>query len=202
MLLMLSIFIIHVTNVEAKSTYDIKIPTSFKKDKNKDYWQKTINNETINILVHTDKNKDLLDLSNIDNNDINNERYLKQLKTTFKQLGYNIDSYSTKLSKTNINNYPAIVMDVSSKYTLESNTENTVYQRQYILTSKNYVYYIICSSSNRKYLDNEEMFNILKTFKINDKLIDNKKEIIKYYVTLTCIIGLGVVITIIFSKKK
>ena len=196
------LFGLSITDVLSDSIYNIEVPSTFKKDESKDYWQKEIDNEKISIMIYTTENKELLNLKNITEDDINNEKYLEVLKATFKKMGYKINFYSSDLKKTKLNNYDAIVVDVSSKYILESNTENIVYQRQYVLTSKNYIYYLIISSSDKSYLDKSELKNIINSFKINDELIAENGQIIKYYITLVSIITFGIVITVVFSKKK
>lgn len=196
------LFIVLIPTVKANSPYTIEVPSTFKKDKNNAYWQKEVNNEKVSILIYTTNNDNELNLDNINDKDINNDEYINVLKNTFKQLGYKITSYSSNFQKTTLNSYPAIVIDIDSKYTLESNAENVVYQRQYMLTSKNNIYYIIISSSNKKYLENEEINSILTSFEINDELVNKNSEMTKYYITLTLIVSLGVVIAFVFSKKK
>lgn len=195
-------FVFSISNVFSSSVYSIEVPSTFKKDKSKDYWQRQVDNEKISILVYNTNNEKKLNIEKVRINDINKEQYLDVLKTTFKEKGYKINSYSLDLDKTRLNDYPTIVMDVSSKYTLESKEESIVYQRQYILSSKNYVYYLIVSSSNKDYLDKEEIKNIVNSFKINDEMINKNKEMAKYYMVLTSIVALGIFITFVFSKKK
>ena len=77
-----------------------------------------------------------------------------------------------------------------------------VYQRQYVTSSKNYIYYVTISSTNKNYLDSDELNNILSTFKINDELLKKTYDLKKYYIALTALILLGPVIGFIFHKRK
>ena len=129
------ILIFCFTNVKAADYYEIKIPNSFKKEGD------------INYYVKEENNSRNLNLNNYTEENIEDSRYIDKLKEEFNSLGYNINITSSNVYLTNINNYPMLVMDVISSYKLESESESIVYQRQYITSSKNYIYYITISSS-------------------------------------------------------
>lgn len=196
------ILIFCFTNVKAADYYEIKIPNSFKKEGNINYYLKEENNQKISILIHTEKNSRNLNLNNYTEENIEDSRYIDKLKEEFNSLGYNINITSSNVYLTNINNYPMLVMDVISSYKLESESESIVYQRQYITSSKNYIYYITISSSNNKYLSSEESQEIISTFKIKDELLTKTNDIVLYYIVLSIIVVVGIGLGFMFSKKK
>ena len=90
--------------------------------------------------------------------------------------------------KKRINKYHAVVsMDI-------------VYQRQYITSSKNFIYYVTVSSSDEDSLDSEEIKNVLNSFKIKDELIERQPEYLKYYICLGGIVIFGISILILSIK--
>ena len=112
------ILIFCFTNVKAADYYEIKIPNSFKREGNINYYTKEESNQKISILIHTEKNSRNLNLNNYTEKNIEDSRYIDKLKEEFNSLGYNINITSSNVYLTNINNYPMLVMDVISSYKL------------------------------------------------------------------------------------
>ena len=172
-----------ITNVNASSTYSINIPSTFTSTK-ENYYEKELN------------------INNYNDKSLKKANYVEKLKKDFKPLNksHSIDASDIKLGY--INNYKAIILEVTSSIELDSKNRSMVYQRQYVTSSKNYIYYVTISSTNKNYLDSDELNNILSTFKINDELLKKTYDLKKYYIALTALILLGPVIGFIFHKRK
>ena len=145
------IFVISIFSVYAYSTdiYDIDIPDGFYKAENNDYWQKEGEDSSLSILIYTEKNKNNLDLSSYSEDDIDEEEYINALKRSLSNLGEDIQINTSSVKMVSVNNCPAIKMEVASSYKISDEANSDVYQLQYIFTSKNYVYHLTISSSDK-----------------------------------------------------
>ena len=110
----------------------------------------------------------------------------------------NLSNYSVTLDK--ISSYKAIKIDLKSSYKISDEKDSIVYQRQYITSSKNFIYYVTVSSSNEASLDSEEIKNVLNSFKIKDELIERQQEYLKYYICLGGIVIFGIAVLILSIK--
>lgn len=198
MLILLCIFI---TNVNALSSYSINIPNTFTSTK-ENYYEKETETDKTSIYIFTTDNKEGLNINNYNDKSLENANYVEKIKEDFKPLNksHSVDASDIKLDY--INNYRAIVLNITSSIELDSKNRSMVYQRQYVTSSKNYIYYVTISSTNNNYLDSDELSNILSTFKINDELLKKTYDLKKYYIVLTALILLGPVIGFIFYKRK
>lgn len=198
MLILLCIFI---TNVNALSSYSINIPNTFTSTK-ENYYEKETETDKTSIYIFTTDNKEGLNINNYNDKSLENANYVEKIKEDFKPLNksHSVDASDIKLDY--INNYKAIVLNITSSIELDSKNRSMVYQRQYVTSSKNYIYYVTISSTNNNYLDSDELSNILSTFKINDELLKKTYDLKKYYIVLTALILLGPVIGFIFHKRK
>lgn len=198
MLILLCIFI---TNVNALSSYSINIPNTFTSTK-ENYYEKETETDKTSIYIFTTDNKEGLNINNYNDKSLENANYVEKIKEDFKPLNksHSVDASDIKLDY--INNYRAIVLNITSSIELDSKNRSMVYQRQYVTSSKNYIYYVTISSTNNNYLDSDELSNILSTFKINDELLKKTYDLKKYYIVLTALILLGPVIGFIFHKRK
>ena len=177
------------------TTYRIDIPNNFKKSENNDYWQSEDEKVSANILIYTEDNTNNLDISSFEKADLDKNKYVKELEKNFGSLDetINLSDYSVTLDK--ISSYKAIKIDLKSSYKISDEKDSIVYQRQYITSSKNFIYYVTVSSSNEDSLDSEEIKNVLNSFKIKDELIERQQEYLKYYICLG-----GIVILILSIK--
>lgn len=201
-LVLMLILVISPAYAYDTNTYKIDIPNNFKKSENNDYWQSENENVSASILIYTEDNTNNLDISSFEKNDLDKSGYTKELKEKFNTLDESIiiDDYSLTLDK--ISSYKAIKIDLKSSSKISDEKNSIVYQRQYITSSKNLIYYITVSSSNEDSLNNEEIKNILNSFKIKDELIEKQQEYIKYYICLGGIIIFGIALLILSIKTK
>lgn len=182
------------------TTYRIDIPNNFKKSENNDYWQSEDEKVSANILIYTEYNTNNLDISSFEKTDLDKNKYVKELEKNFGSLdeAINLSDYSVTLDK--ISSYKAIKIDLKSSYKISDEKNSIVYQRQYITSSKNFIYYVTVSSSNEASLDSEEIKNVLNSFKIKDELIERQQEYLKYYICLGGIVIFGISILILSIK--
>lgn len=201
-LVLMLILVISPAYAYDTNTYKIDMPNNFKKSENNDYWQSENENVSASILIYTEDNTNNLDISSFEKNDLDKSGYTKELKEKFNTLDESIiiDDYSLTLDK--ISSYKAIKIDLKSSSKISDEKNSIVYQRQYITSSKNLIYYITVSSSNEDSLNNEEIKNILNSFKIKDELIEKQQEYIKYYICLGGIIIFGIALLILSIKTK
>lgn len=180
--------------------YDINIPNTFKKSDNENYWQKEDKNSSLNILIQIEENTNNLDIVSLNEDDLYKNEYIGELKEYFASFNSSIEisNYSITLDK--ISSYDAIKIDLESKNKISDEKLSLVYQNQYIMSSKNYVYYITISSSDKSNLNSEEVNEILKSFKIKDKLIEKKSELFKYYICLGIILLFAIAVVILSIK--
>lgn len=201
-LLMLFIFPASMNAVYAydNNYYDINIPNTFKKSDNENYWQKEDKNSSLNILIQIEENTNNLDIVSLNEDDLYKNEYIGELKEYFASFNSSIEisNYSITLDK--ISSYDAIKIDLESKNKISDEKSSLVYQNQYIMSSKNYVYYITISSSDKSNLNSEEVNEILKSFKIKDKLIEKKSELFKYYICLGIILLFAIAVVILSIK--
>lgn len=190
-----------ITNVNASSMYSINIPSTFTSTK-ENYYEKETETDKTSIYIFTTDNEKELNINNYNDKSLKKANYVEKLKKDFKPLNksHSIDASDIKLGY--INNYKAIILEVTSSIELDSKNRSMVYQRQYVTSSKNYIYYVTISSTNKNYLDSDELNNILSTFKINDELLKKTYDLKKYYIALTALVLLGPVIGFIFHKRK
>jgi len=179
------------------TNYKIQIPKEYIKEKNKDVWVfKKDHITTISIqLINNISN---IDINEMDGESIKEEKIIKQLNKNLTDKELDIKSSGVSLVK--VNDYKAIKIDIDSTLTNQE-YNSKIFQTQYILSSKNYLYYLVISSSNKDQLSSKKTNEIINSFTIKDELEANKEEEIKkYYIALSAIVVSSIIL--IFVKRK
>ena len=201
-LFVFGLFFISVVNVYAYDTsnYKINIPNSYKKEKNKNLWSFETDDSLTKLSIVTLDNTSKLNINNMSSETLDEELLEDLNKSLSSEEKVNIKTSDLSLVK--INGYNAIKLSIDSSVREEDDFVSTIYQTQYIFSSKNYLYYLIVSSSNKDNLISENINSIINSFTIKDELeVNNKKELKKYYITLGVIVLSGAII-MFMSKKK
>lgn len=196
------LFFTGIINVFAYHTlsYEINIPNSYEKEKNKDLWSFETENSLTTISIVTLDNTSKLNINKMSSETLDEDLLEDLNKSLSSEEKVNIKTSDLSLVK--INGYNAIKLSIDSSVKGEDELVSTIYQTQYIFSSKNYLYYLIVSSSNKDNLISENINSIINSFTIKDELeVNNKKELKKYYITLGVIVLSGAII-MFMSKKK
>jgi len=157
------------------STYNINIPNTFIKSEEKDYWQYETDKMVSTILVIVEDNVDQVNLNNYDQENLLGD-YVKELENKIKESNKNTEIKFSSIDLKTINNYRALTIDLVSSYQLNNEVASRIYQRQYIFSSKNYIYYLTLSTSDQENLDSDMFDSIIKSFNIIDEMPQNKKD--------------------------
>lgn len=162
--------------------YKIEIPKTYEKKESvagQELYSSTTSEYTSSILIYTLKNNDKLDIAKYTSEDIKNQEntfknsMIKQYEE--QKITANIKSLSGKIEK--LNNYDSIIMNMETEYTFKKN-KSTVYQKQYLFSSMDYLYYIIISTSSNDLLNSDETKKMLSSFEIKKELFEKDKGVI------------------------
>lgn len=202
--LILSIIILGISNTYAYNTktYEIDIPNNYKESKNQGTWEYSSKDYFTTISIIVDNNKNKLNFEDYNEDEIEKNEYIEELKDNFKKLNDGINVSSTYITFTKINNLKAIKMDVESNYTEDKKYNSLVYQTEYVIASEKYVYYIILSSSQKENLTSSEINNMLDSFEIKDDEATKDKSMTKYYLSIAIVIASSALALSISIKKK
>ena len=195
------IVILSFSTVKAYSTdtYEISIPDSYVKSENT--WQLDKENEKVTIVINVDKNNNKLNFEDYNEEKLKEDQYIKELEDEFKNNNESITIKSSDISFTNLNNHKAIKMDIITDFK-DQNYNSNVYQTQYIVASKNYVYYILISSSSKEKLNSEEVNNIVDSLVIKDDKAKKDQSLTKHYLSIGLIISMAVFIFVLSRRKR
>lgn len=195
------IVILSFSTVKAYSTdtYEISIPDSYVKSDNT--WQLNKENEKVTIVINVDKNNNKLNFEDYNEEKLKEDQYIKELEDEFKNNNESITIKSSDISFTNLNNHKAIKMDIITDFK-DQNYNSNVYQTQYIVASKNYVYYILISSSSKEKLNSKEVNNIVDSLVIKDDKAKKDQSLTKYYLSIGLIISIAVFIFVLSRRKR
>ena len=190
-------------NAKAYSTdrYEIDIPNSYINDKEGSFSLK--NNEkntTIDIIVNKNINK--IDVDSLNEDDLTKDKYLSTIENELKKTNNSLVINQYNLSLYKINNHNSILFEIQA---VSNNKYNSiVYQNQYITSSKNYIYFVVISSSNKDDLNSSEIKDIVNSFKMKDDFFNHKQKMKKYYIITAGIIIIWIIAftLIIINKKK
>ena len=173
---------------------------SYKQEKNKNLWRFETDDSLTKLSIVTLDNTSKLNINNMSSETLDEELLEDLNKSLSSEEKVNIKTSDLSLVK--INGYNAIKLSIDSSVREEDDFVSTIYQTQYIFSSKNYLYYLIVSSSNKDNLISENINSIINSFTIKDELeVNNKKELKKYYITLGVIVLSGAIV-MFMSKKK
>ncbi len=189
-------------NVKAYSTssYDIDIPNTYEKQNGSDVWQSKSTDKRVTIGIDVFKNDNKLNFEDYNEDTIQKDEYVKELEEKFKNNKENITIKSSNVYFTELNSHKAIKMDVITTFN-DSNYNSDVYQSQYIVASKNHVYYILISSSDKDSLDSEEVMTIISSFNINDEKATKDVSVARYYLSIALVVTLGIFVFVLTTRK-
>lgn len=150
-------------SIEVPSTY---IDKSAGTSTNPTIFNKETSTEMPNFNVYLKDNTDSTNIKNASSKDIS------QLATEICSQIYN--SYGVKVDiiqqeKTSLNGYDAIFL--SLKWNSKSTVGYDIYQNQYIMTSKKYLYTLTFTADNTEELGSSEIATIKSSFVIKDDLL-------------------------------
>lgn len=189
-------------NAYNTSTYSIDIPSSFVKESNKSIWQRNNKDEIISLIINVDENKSKLNFEDYSEEDLKKDKYINEIKEKINDIKNGISLKSSDLYFVNINDLKAIKMDITSSYTESNKYNSLVYQTQYIVASKNYVYYIVLSSSKKELLLSSEINNMINSFNVNDIKAKKDDSMTKYYLSIGIVVALAFLTFVLYNRKK
>lgn len=205
--LSLYIFFMFSTAVFAQSNdlYNLTLPNTYNKsisDNTHTFWEKKDENIGSSVLILLAENDSSFDISNYNSSDIkkHEESFVNSFKSKLQSEGYTVSIENVTSSLKKINGYNSIIFNIESNYTIGENKSATIFQRQYIFSSKNYFYYLTFASSSLEYLNSKEVGEIISSFKINDELIQNNN--ISDNVLIYIGLGILILIVIVLATKK
>ncbi len=203
--IIVSIFIVVITlgNIYAYSTdsYSIEVPNTYimqstSESANPIIFSKNTEIKQPNFNVYVNDNTSKSDISVATDEDISTlaNEISNQIYSAYK-----INVNVLKKEKTVLNGYDAIF--ISLKWDSEDTLGYTIYQNQYSMMSKNYIYTLTFSSNKAEDLTSLETQNIKDSFVIKDEL--NKSNFFDFKQLFIYAIA-GAVIGLIYGviKKK
>ena len=128
------------------------------------------------------------------------DKYISSIEKSLKKFNDSVVINSNSIDLIEINTHKLIKFDITS--VSQDEYKSTVYQTQYISSSKNYVYYIVVSSSSKENLSSKEIKSIINSFTMKDEFFNHKEKMIKYYIIISSIGLLWIILYCVFRKKK
>lgn len=183
--------------------YEIDIPNGYTKDKTLDVWKCEKENNITTIAIQVVDNSSNMDINNM-NQSMLDESLTRKLNKNFEKYQNTMTIKTSLVELVNISTYKSIKMNVEATSKKDKEDfESHVYQTQYIMSSKKYLYYVVISSSKKEFLSTAEISNILNSFTIKDELeVHSKKEIKKYYMTLSVMVLSGFIIAFALKRTR
>lgn len=198
-ILLLFIGMININALE-NEYFKIEIPDGYKEEINEKSlykWTKDDNYITITISNNTQR----YDILRYTEDDM--KKYEEYIESSInKQLEeYNIKVTVNNVKKEKINNRNCIVYD--TVWPTKESTGYDTYQRGYTYTTDKYII-MLTYSSNKELTNNEELTNIINSFKVLDnEIVYNSNTKIVMTVIFAVIVGLlGFILSVIFKKHK
>lgn len=198
-ILLLFIGMININALE-NEYFKIEIPDNYKEEINEKSlykWTKDDNYITITISNNTQR----YDILRYTEDDM--KKYEEYIESSInKQLEeYNIKVTVNNVKKEKINNRNCIVYD--TVWPTKESTGYDTYQRGYTYTTDKYII-MLTYSSNKELTNNEELTNIINSFKVLDnEIVYNSNTKIVMTVIFAVIVGLlGFILSVIFKKHK
>ena len=200
-LIFITFFSLYNVNAYSTGSYDIDIPSTYEKQNGSDVWQSKSTDKRVTIGIDVFPNDKKLNFEDYNEGTIQKDEYIKELEEKFKSNKENITIKSSDIYFTDLNGHKAIKMDVITTFN-DSNYNSDVYQSQYIVASKNYVYYILISSSDKDSLDSKEVNTMINSFNINDEKATKDVSIARYYISIALVVTLGIFVFVLTSRKR
>ena len=196
-------FFILLDNVYAyeNNIYKIEIPGSFIKSYDTDFWKLDSKDSTTTISINISNNDKKINFENYKSRDLNKKKYIQEIEKHLKEQYGNIQIKSSNIILTKINKYKSIKIDVISNYVDSGKYNSTVYQSQYILSSKKYLYNITISSSDLNEFQSPIIKNIVDSFEIKDKILKKDKKFTKFYLSISILIALCLLFISLYKKR-
>lgn len=181
--------------------YKIEIPGSFIKSYDTDFWKLDSKDSTTTISINISNNDKKINFENYKSRDLNKKKYIQEIEKHLKEQYGNIQIKSSNIILTKINKYKSIKIDVISNYVDSGKYNSTVYQSQYILSSKKYLYNITISSSDLNEFQSPIIKNIVDSFEIKDKILKKDKKFTKFYLSISILIALCLLFISLYKKR-
>ncbi|MDD6878760.1 MAG: hypothetical protein PUD59_00815 [bacterium] len=202
-ILILLISLLFVLPVYAYQTnsYKIDIPNEFIQKK-ENYFIYEKDEKIVTILIDISNNNDNLDIDKYALGLLKDNNYIETIKNKFIEINdAQIDEYNIEVTK--IDNHNALKIHlVSSNIPLEDYS-SIVYQEQFVLSSKNYLYHLIVTSNDKEEPNSETIMNVIKSFKILDEDIIEKNIYTNFYLAIGIVIASWIfILTCILTKKN
>ena len=200
-LIFIMLFSLYNVNAYSTGSYDIDIPSTYEKQNGSDIWQSKSTDKRVTIGIDVFQNDNKLNFEDYNEDTIQKDEYIKELEEKFKSNKENITIKSSDVYFTDLNGHKAIKMDVVTTFN-DSNYNSDVYQSQYIVASKNYVYYILISSSDKDSLNSKEVNTMINSFNINDEKATKDVSVARYYLSIALVVTLGIFVFVLTSRKR
>ena len=200
-LIFIMFFSLYNVNAYSTGSYDIDIPSTYEKQNGSDIWQSKSTDKRVTIGIDVFQNDNKLNFEDYNEDTIQKDEYIKELEEKFKSNKENITIKSSDVYFTDLNGHKAIKMDVVTTFN-DSNYNSDVYQSQYIVASKNYVYYILISSSDKDSLNSKEVNTMINSFNINDEKATKDVSVARYYLSIALVVTLGIFVFVLTSRKR
>ncbi len=183
------------------SIYKIDIPDSYIKEKDNDIWKYNIEDNTTTISINVTDNKENINFENYNDNSINKDEYNKQIQEHLKEQYGDVEIKSSDIILTKINKHNSIKISVVSSYVDSGKYNSVVYQSQYILSSKKYIYNITVSSSDGNEINSNTVSNIINSFEFKDKAQKKDMTMVKFYLSISILFALCLLFIALHKKK-
>ncbi|MBE5821841.1 MAG: hypothetical protein E7311_04555 [Clostridiales bacterium] len=177
--------------------YEIDIPEKYVESVDEDTGTITFNKLTDNFNIIVKENKNGANVVNFTEDEI--KAIEEDIDRALEKANMPNEIISSKIVK--VNNYDALLIKSQCKQTPES--EKYIYQYKYIFTSKNNVYYITYTTTQKELYDSFK--DVIDTFEIKDEVYEqtsnlkNNQEEGSEQISFYLIIVLIIVVVILIS---